>query len=182
MPIRGGADEIQNELPKSMNLPANRRKPSAHSQEGSRVMKTVRDLLRVKGHDIWSIAPGAAVYEALQLMAEENIGAVLVMDASNLVGIMSERDYARKVILKGRFSRDTPVREIMTERVVCVRTDQTLEDCMALMTGKHVRHLPALEGNRLVGMISIGDVVKAIISDQEFLIEQLGNYITGSVS
>jgi len=143
-------------------------------------MRTVRDLLRGKGYDVWSIGPEASVYEALKLMAEKNIGAVLVMDAGNLVGIMSERDYARKVILKGKSSKDTPVREIMTEKVLCVRPDQTTEECMALMTNKRVRHLPVIEGDRVIGVISIGDVVKAIISDQEFMIEQLANYITGS--
>jgi len=145
-----------------------------------RAMRTVRDLLRGKGYDVWSIGPEASVYEALKLMAEKNIGAVLVMDAGNLVGIMSERDYARKVILKGKSSKDTPVREIMTEKVLCVRPDQTTEECMALMTNKRVRHLPVIEGDRVIGVISIGDVVKAIISDQEFMIEQLANYITGS--
>ncbi len=143
-------------------------------------MKTVKDLLRVKGYDIWSIAPDATVYEALQLMAAKNIGAVLVMNADDLVGIMSERDYARKVVLKGKSSKDTPVREIMTDRVICVRADQTAEECMAVMTNKRVRHLPVLEGDELIGVISIGDVVKAIISDQEFMIEQLETYITGS--
>ncbi len=143
-------------------------------------MKTVKDLLRSKGYDIWSIGPDATVYEALQLMANKNVGALLVLDAGNLVGIMSERDYARKVVLKGKSSKDTPVREIMTEKVLCVRTDQTAEECMALMTSKHIRHLPVLEGNRLVGVISIGDVVRAIIEHQEFVIEQLENYIAGS--
>ena len=142
-------------------------------------METVGQLLRAKGHDVWSVSPGASVYEALELMAEKNIGAVLVVDQGRLVGIMSERDYARKVILKGRFSRDTPVREIMTERVVYVRPEQTLGQCMALMTEKRIRHLPVMANDQLIGVISIGDVVKAIISDQEFIIEQLETYITG---
>lgn len=144
-------------------------------------MKTVRELLQVKGYDIWSVAPDTSVYHALELMADKNIGAVLVMDSGNLVGILSERDYARKVILKGKSSKDTPVREIMTHDVICVRHDQSNEECMALMTNKRVRHLPVLEHGRLIGIISIGDVVKAIISEQEFMIEQLENYITGSV-
>ena len=142
-------------------------------------METVGQLLRAKGHDVWSVSPGASVYEALELMAEKNIGAVLVVDQGRLVGIMSERDYARKVILKGRFSRDTPVRNIMTERVVYVRPEQTLGQCMALMTEKRIRHLPVMANDQLIGVISIGDVVKAIISDQEFIIEQLESYITG---
>ena len=142
-------------------------------------METVGQLLRAKGHDVWSVSPGASVYEALELMAEKNIGAVLVVDQGRLVGIMSERDYARKVILKGRFSRDTPVRNIMTERVVYVRPEQTLGQCMALMTEKRIRHLPVMANDQLIGVISIGDVVKAIISDQEFIIEQLETYITG---
>lgn len=140
---------------------------------------TVRQVLEKKGYDIWWIDPDATVYEALELMAEKNIGAVLVMKDGELVGILSERDYARKVILKGRFSRETPVRDIMSERVVCVRPDQTLDECMALMTEKRIRHLPVIENNRVIGVISIGDVVKAIISEQAFVIQQLENYITG---
>jgi CBS domain-containing protein len=119
------------------------------------------------------------VYEALRVMAEKDVGALLVMEDGSLVGIISERDYARKVILKGKTSRETLVREIMTERPVCVRADQTIEECMALMTNKRIRHLPVLENNQLIGVISIGDVVKDIISEQEFMIEQLENYITG---
>ncbi len=143
-------------------------------------MTTVNQLLRSKGSAIWSIGPDATVYEALQLMAEKDVGALLVLDDGALVGILSERDYARKIALKGKTSRDTLVREIMTERVVCVRADQSVEECMALMTNKRVRHLPVLADNQLAGVISIGDVVKAIISEQEFIIEQLENYITGS--
>ena len=143
-------------------------------------MKTVRDLLRVKGNQVWSIEPDVSVYEALTLMAEKDIGALVVLDsASQLAGILSERDYARKIVLKGKTSRETAVREIMTEKVVYVRTDQTIEDCMALMTNKRIRHLPVLEEGRLLGVISIGDVVKDIISEQEFIIGQLENYITG---
>lgn len=143
------------------------------------VRKTVRQILQNKGHTVWSIAPDASVYEALQLMAEKNIGALVVLEAGELVGIFSERDYARKVILKGKSSKDTPVREIMTPKVIYVRPNHTIEDCMALMTDKHIRHLPVLDNGRLVGIISIGDVVKAIISEQEFIIEQLESYITG---
>jgi len=144
-------------------------------------MKTVSDLLRVKGNQVWSIGPDATVYDALTLMAEKDVGALLVLDnVGQLVGILSERDYARKIVLKGKTSRETPVREIMTKKVLWVRPDQTIEEIMALMTNKRIRHLPVLEEGRLVGVISIGDVVKAIISEQEFMIEQLENYITGN--
>lgn len=142
-------------------------------------MSTVREMLRTKGHDVWSIGCDATVCDALRLMEEKNIGAVLVMDGDSLGGILSERDYARKVILRGKSATDTQVGEIMTERVIYVRPEQSTEECMALMTDKRVRHLPVMENDRVVGVISIGDVVKAIISQQEFLIEQLENYITG---
>lgn len=142
-------------------------------------MKTVAHLLRGKGSEVLSVAPELPVFEALGVMAERNVGALLVVEGGRLVGILSERDYARKVILKGKTSKDTPVREIMSSHVLYVRPAQTIEDCMALMTDKRVRHLPVLDEDRLVGVISIGDVVKAIIAEQEFLIEQLQNYITG---
>ena len=141
-------------------------------------MQTVRELLGKKGGQVWSVSPGSTVYDALQLMAAKNIGAVLVRDGDQLLGIVSERDYARQVILKGKSSRDTPVREIMTTRVVCVVPERTVEDCMALMTDKHIRHLPVLANGTLVGVLSIGDVVKAVISEKQFRIEQLENYIT----
>ena len=143
-------------------------------------MKTVSTLLQSKGGDVWSVSPGTMVYDALALMAEKNVGALLVVEADRLVGIFSERDYARKVILHGKSSRQTPVGEIMTSKVVYVRPEQTIEECMALMTDKRIRHLPVLEGDRLAGVISIGDVVKAIISEQEFMIAQLENYIAGT--
>jgi CBS domain-containing protein len=142
-------------------------------------MKTVRDILREKGSDIWSVAADATVYEALQVMAEKNIGAVLVLEQGKLTGILSERDYARKVILQGRSSLNTPVKEIMTQQVFYVRPDQTIEECMALMTDKRIRHLPVLEDDRLIGVISIGDVVKAIVSEQRVTIQQYENYILG---
>jgi len=142
-------------------------------------MKTVAQLLRAKGHDVLSISPEAFVFEALKVMAEKNVGALLVVEGERLVGVFSERDYARKVILKGKASKEIPVREIMTSHVLYVRPEQTIEECMALMTDKRVRHLPVLEEERLVGVISIGDVVKAIIAEQDFMIEQLQNYITG---
>jgi CBS domain-containing protein len=143
-------------------------------------MKTVGELLRNKGYQIYSIGPDATVYDALTLMAQKDVGALVVLDADQLIGIISERDYARKVILRGKTSRETAVREIMTEKVVYVRPEQTIEACMALMTNKRVRHLPVLDDDHhLIGVISIGDVVKNIISEQEFMIEQLENYITG---
>lgn len=143
------------------------------------MMKIVGQLLQNKGRQVWSIDPGAMVYEALKLMAEKEVGALVVLEAGQVVGIISERDYARKVSLQGKSDRTTPVREIMTSRVVYIRPEQTVEECMALMTDKHIRHLPVLEADRLVGVISIGDVVKAVISEQEFMIAQLENYITG---
>jgi CBS domain-containing protein len=142
-------------------------------------MKTVKDILRVKGSDIWSTTPDATVYEALQTMAEKNVGALVVLDADTVVGIMSERDYARKVILHGRSSREIRVREIMTSEVYFVRPEQDIKECMAQMTDKRVRHLPALENDRLVGIISIGDVVKAVIAEHESTIKHLEDYITG---
>ena len=143
-------------------------------------MATVRDMLKTKGFEVWSVAPDETVYDALKLMAEKNIGAVLVMEAGKVVGILSERDYARKIILLGRASADTPAKEIMTSRVMCVRPQETAEQCMALMTEKKIRHLPVLEDDRLVGIISIGDVVKATIAQKEFIIEQLEEYIRGT--
>lgn len=136
-------------------------------------LKTVKDILQIKGPQVWSIGPDATVYDALKLMAEKNTGTVLVLDAGKLVGILSERDYARKVILKDRASKDTLVREIMTEKVMCVHPDTVIEVCMELMTDKRIRHLPVLEGDRLVGVISIGDVVNAIIAEQKYVIGQL---------
>lgn len=142
-------------------------------------MKTVRDLLREKSADIWSVAPDASVYEAIQLMAEKNIGAVLVMDGERLVGLISERDYARKIILEGRSSRDTAVRDAMTARVAYAAPSETLEQCMALMTDKRFRHLPVMEDDKLLGVLSIGDLVKAVIAEQRYLIKQLEHYISG---
>ena len=142
-------------------------------------MDLVWQVLESKGHAVWTIAPDATVFQALELMADKDIGALLVLDGSEVVGIFSERDYARKVILQGRDSTKTPLREVMSSRVLYVRLDQSVEDCMALMTDKHIRHLPVVDGGQLVGLISIGDVVKALISEQVFVITQLENYITG---
>jgi CBS domain-containing protein len=142
-------------------------------------MKTVRSLLQTKGHAVWTIAPAASVFEALKLMADKNVGALLVLEGDELAGVISERDYARKVVLKGRSSVDTPVRDIMTAGVIAIHPDQTVEECMALMTDKHIRHLPVVADGQLVGIVSIGDVVKSIITDQGFMIEQLTSYISG---
>ena len=140
-------------------------------------MKTVKQLLQSKGNAIFSIAPEASVFEALKLMAEKEVGALVVTQGGQLAGIISERDYARKVILYGKSSHDIPVREIMTGKVVTVQPDQTVDDCMGLMTNKRIRHLPVMEGDRLVGMLSIGDLVKEVIAEQEQTIKQLESYI-----
>lgn len=142
-------------------------------------MKTVSQLLQIKGAAVWSIGPEAWVIDALKLMAEKEIGALVVVEAGQVVGILSERDYARKVSLRGKSSKTTRVGEIMTERVVFVRPEQTVEECMALMTSKRIRHLPVMADDKLLGLISIGDVVKEVIAHQEFLIGQLEHYITG---
>jgi CBS domain-containing protein len=142
-------------------------------------MRTVERLLEVKGYDIWSITPDASVYEAVKLMADKAIGALLVLESGTLVGIISERDCTRRVILKERAPKDTLVREIMTSDVITVRPGQTVEECMALVTTKRIRHLPVLADDRLMGIVSIGDLVKDIISEKEFMIQQLENYIKG---
>lgn len=142
-------------------------------------MTTISQILQVKGSDVWSVTPDTTVYDALKLMADKNLGAVVVLEGEVLVGIFSERDYARKVILKGKASRETLVKEIMSADVITLRPEQSIEECMALMTHKRIRHLPVIDNNKLIGVISIGDVVKAIISDQEYTIKQLENYITG---
>ncbi len=142
-------------------------------------MITVKQLLQTKGFDIWSVTPDTLIIDALKLMADKEIGALLVLDAGKLVGIMSERDYARKIILQGKSSKTTSVGEIMTGKVVYVRPEQSVETCMALMFSRNIRHLPVMEGGQLVGLISMRDVVGAIIAHQEFIIEQLENYITG---
>ncbi|MCH8877660.1 MAG: CBS domain-containing protein [Chloroflexi bacterium] len=145
-------------------------------------MISIRQLLERKGSEVWSTSPDSTVYEALQLLAEKDVGALLVLQDGELVGVVSERDYARKVILHGKTSMKTPVKEIMTEDVITVGTGSTVEEVMALMTDKHIRHLPVVEGERIVGVVSIGDLVKAIIADQEFTIGQLENYISGTRS
>ncbi len=142
-------------------------------------MKTVKDLLNDKGYAVWSIGPGESIYDAIELMANKEVGALMVVEDTKLVGIVSERDYARKVILKGLSSKDTEIRDIMTARVVYAQPEQTIEECMALMTEKRIRHLPILDGGKLVGVISIGDLVKSVIAEQRFTIAQLEHYITG---
>ncbi len=142
-------------------------------------MATVKNILDVKGGDVVTISPDSSVFDALKLMADKGVGAVLVTDGDNIVGILSERDYARKVVLLGKSSKDLPVSEIMTNRVLYVHPGLSVEECMALMTDKHLRHLPVLENNKLVGIISIGDVVKAVMDKKEFIINQLENYIYG---
>jgi len=145
-------------------------------------MQRARDLLKSKTKDVWSISPTSTVFEALALMGEKEIGALMVMEEKEkVVGIITERDYARKVILKGKSSRDTLVREIMTplEKMHTVKPDTLVEDCMVLMTNKRIRHVPVFDGDRYVGLISIGDVVKATISAKDMVIEHLSNYIAG---
>ncbi|WP_026234516.1 CBS domain-containing protein [Calidithermus timidus] len=141
---------------------------------------SVRQLILAKGNRVHTISPEATVFEALERMAMYDIGALVVVEGERVVGIFSERDYARKVVLVGRVSRETKVREIMTDEVITVSPDTTVGECMAIMTGKRVRHLPVMEGEKLAGLISIGDVVKAIMSEQELMIAELESYITGS--
>jgi CBS domain-containing protein len=139
----------------------------------------IKEILAVKGHDVWAVSPESTVFEAIEMMADKRVGALAVTLNGDLVGIVSERDYARKVILQGQSSRETSVREIMSTEVVCVSGEERVDECMNLMTEKHVRHLPIMDGDKLVGMISVGDLVKSIISDQTFTIEQLEGYIRG---
>lgn len=142
-------------------------------------MRSVKDILREKGTQVYAISPDAKVYEALQLMADKNVGALMVMEGDRAVGLISERDYARKIVLKGKFSKDVPVHEIMTADIVRISPDRDVENCMELMTDKRVRHLPVFENDRLIGIISIGDIVKAIIEHKEEIIKQLEGYIKG---
>ena len=142
-------------------------------------MTTARQLLDKKGHKVLSIGPDGTVFDAIKKMADNNVGSLVVLEAGNLVGIITERHYARNVFLMGRSSPKTAVREIMSTRVVCARPEQTVEECMAVMTDKAVRHLPVLEKKQLIGIVSIGDLVQNIISDQKFIIEQLEHYVSG---
>ena len=142
-------------------------------------MFTVKNMLDEKGCSIWTISPEAKIIDALKLMAEKSLGALVVTYKNQVVGIISERDYARKVILRGKSSLDTPVKEIMTTQVFFVTPDMSAEECMALMTKKHIRHLPVIDEGKLTGLVSIGDVVKTVLSEQKITIENLQNYITG---
>ena len=141
-------------------------------------MTTINQLLKVKGHGYLSVGPGDTVYAAIKLMADEDVGSLLVMDGDGLVGIVTERHYARDVMLKGRTSPQTLVRDIMETQVACVDPDQTVEACLSLMTEERVRHLPVVNGGRVVGIVSIGDLVKSVIDEQQFTIGQLETYIT----
>ncbi|MCK7527285.1 MAG: CBS domain-containing protein [Ignavibacteriales bacterium] len=143
-------------------------------------MKTVREMLLKKGNKIHSISPNQKIFEALQLMAKEDVGALLVLDGESLVGILSERDYARKVALEGKSSKDCLVSDIMSSKVMYVENDSSTGECMALMINKKVRHLPVFDKGKLIGVISIGDVVNAVIDEKEFEIDQLVRYITDS--
>ena len=138
----------------------------------------VKDLIEVKQKGVWAIEPTASVYDAMSRMADKQIGALLVTMESKVIGIITERDYARKVVLQGKSSKNTPVSEIMTERVIFVHPKQPIEECMALMTEKRIRHLPVLNGGKLIGMVSIGDILKVVISEKDLLIDQLTNYIS----
>jgi CBS domain-containing protein len=146
---------------------------------GDSTVQTVKQLLESKGHDVWSIDADDSVFDALGLMAEKEAGALIVMEASKPIGLISERDYARNVLLKGQSFRDAPVREVMTRHVICARPELSVEECMRIMTEKRVRHLPVMDGLHLIGIISIGDLVKAIIAEQQSIISQLENYISG---
>ena len=143
-------------------------------------MTTIAQLLNAKGDQIWSVEPKATIFEALEIMSEKEIGALLVMEDRKLTGIFSERDYARKVILKGKSSKETPVGELMTKKVFYIDPQKNINDCMAMMTAKRIRHVPVIEDNQVMGIVTIGDVVNQIISEQEVTINHLENYITGS--
>ena len=142
-------------------------------------MKSVNDILKSKGNAVWAVKPDDTVLDTLKLMAEKEIGALLVMEGEKLVGIVTERDYARKVILEGKSSRSATVAEVMTDKVLCVNPQQTVDECMALMTDKRARHLPVLDHKQVIGVVSIGDLVKALINEQQVIIDHLQNYISG---
>jgi CBS domain-containing protein len=142
-------------------------------------MTTVQRLLDEKGHNVWSVHPDDSVFDAIRMMADKDVGALVVIENGRPVGIFTERDYARDVILKGKSSPRTPVRAIMAAPIICARPEQTVEECMAVMTETRVRHLPIMHGEQLVGIVSIGDLVKSIVADQKFTIEQLVHYISG---
>lgn len=142
-------------------------------------MKTVKDILDSKGHEIWAVRPDDTVFDAVKQMADREVGSLLVMDGDKLVGIVTERDYARKIILEGKSSKNSLVNEVMTRKVLCATPERTVDECMALMTDKRSRHLPVVDHKRVVGVVSIGDLVKATINEQKVLIDQLQHYIAG---
>jgi CBS domain-containing protein len=142
-------------------------------------METIRQILNKKGNQVYSVAPETTVYDTLKLMADKNIGAVVVLNDGKLCGIISERDYARKVVLKGKFSKEIPVNEIMSSNVICLDPDQTITNTKAVMVQKRIRHLPVMEKDNLVGIVSIGDVVDAVLEEKSFMIDQLATYIKG---
>jgi CBS domain-containing protein len=143
------------------------------------MITTIRDLLKSRGSHVYSVSPQNTVFQALQLMAEKDVGALVVMEDDRIVGMFSERDYARKLILKGRSSKNTPIGDLMSSKVFFVTPDKTIEDCMTLMTMKKIRHIPVMENGKLVGMVSIGDLVNKVISSQFTTIKDLENYIVG---
>ena len=143
-------------------------------------MATVTNILANKAKETFTISPESSVYQALEMMVEKNVSALIIMDGEHIAGIFTERDYARKVILKGKASKETPVSDIMTKDLITVTAGTSIDDCMQLMTSKYIRHLPVVEEKKLIGIISIGDVVRQIIEDQKFLIENMGNYIGGA--
>ena len=142
-------------------------------------MSTVRNLLQKKGNAVFSVTPDSSVYDALEYLEEKNLGCLVVLENETLIGVFTERDYARKVILKGRSSKETFIRDIMSSRPIFVDCDTSIDDCMELMTDKFIRHLPVLENGKMVGLVSIGDIVKYIIDEKNFIIENLEHYITG---
>ncbi len=142
-------------------------------------MRTASDIIEYKGSKVWSVSPDDTVLHALGVMAEHEIGAVLVLEGENVIGILTERDYARKVVLAGRSSKNSAIREVMTHDVICVEPEKTIGECLALMTEERVRHLPVIEGKRVAGLVSIGDLVRATIAEQEQVIEHLQHYIAG---
>ncbi len=143
------------------------------------IYDTIREVLKRKGQEVWSIAPDSTVYRAIEMMADKRVGALVVLDGDKLAGIVSERDYARKVILKGRSEKETQVREIMTSPVISVEPHQSVDECMRIITDNRVRHLPVVENDKLIGIVSIGDVVNWIIAAQDHTIQQLQNYVSG---
>lgn len=142
-------------------------------------MKTVKDILDSKGYEVWAVKPDTTVFEAVKLMAERGVGSLLVLDGDKLVGIVTERDYARKIILEDKSSKNTAVTDVMTKKVLCATPERTIDECMALMTDKRARHLPVVDHKRVIGVVSIGDLVKAMIDEQQLLIDQLQHYISG---